>query len=102
MIGLKIFCLLPSLTMADVVQGVVGELLGIEIWGRLGREGSRKIQRGVGGYLLLHYSVCLGLLILNETARYVNKLGLSCAKLSLASAKLHTSLSSDQLKLATN
>ena len=32
------------------------------------------------------------------------KLGLSCAKLSLASAKLHTSLSlsSDQLKLATN
>ena len=33
-----------------------------------------------------------------------NKLGLSCAKLSLASAKLHTSLSlsSDQLKLATN
>ena len=29
-----------------------------------------------------------------------NKLGLSCAKLSLASAKLHTS--SDQLKLATN
>ena len=32
----------------------------------------------------------------------MNKLGLSCAKLSLASAKLHTSLSSDQLKLATN
>ena len=31
-----------------------------------------------------------------------NKLGLSCAKLSLAAAKLHTSLSSDQLKLATN
>ena len=31
-----------------------------------------------------------------------NKLGLSCAKLSLASAKLHTSLSSDQLKIATN
>ena len=31
-----------------------------------------------------------------------NKLGLSCAKLSLASAKLHTSLSSDQLMLATN
>ena len=31
-----------------------------------------------------------------------NKLGLSCAKLSLASAKLHTSLSSDQHKLATN
>ena len=30
-----------------------------------------------------------------------NKLGLSCAKLSLASAKLHTSLSSDKLKLAT-
>ena len=27
-------------------------------------------------------------------------MGLSCAKLSLASAKLHTSLSSDQLKLA--
>ena len=33
---------------------------------------------------------------------YENKLGLSCAKLSLASAKLHASLSSDQLKLATN
>ena len=32
----------------------------------------------------------------------IYKLGLSCAKLSLASAKLHTSLSSDQLKLATN
>ena len=31
-----------------------------------------------------------------------NKLGLSCARLSLAPAKLHTSLSSDQLKLATN
>ena len=31
-----------------------------------------------------------------------DKLGLSCAKLRLASAKLHTSLSSDQLKLATN
>ena len=31
-----------------------------------------------------------------------DKLGLSCAKLSLASAKLHTSLSSDKLKLATN
>ena len=30
-----------------------------------------------------------------------NKLGLSCAKLRLASAKLHTSLSLDQLKLAT-
>ena len=34
--------------------------------------------------------------------KFNNKLGLSCAKLSLASAKLHTSLSSDQLKLATN
>ena len=32
----------------------------------------------------------------------INKLGLSCAKLSLASAKLHASLSSEQLKLATN
>ena len=31
-----------------------------------------------------------------------NKLGLSFAKLSLASAKLHSSLSSDKLKLATN
>ena len=31
-----------------------------------------------------------------------HKLGLSCAKLSLASAKLHTSLSSDKLKLPTN
>ena len=31
-----------------------------------------------------------------------DKLGLSCAKLSLASAKLHTSLSSDKLNLATN
>ena len=31
-----------------------------------------------------------------------NKLGLSCAKHSLASAKLQTSLSLDQLKLATN
>ena len=31
-----------------------------------------------------------------------NKLELSYAKLSLASAKLHTSLSSDKLKLATN
>ena len=42
---------------------------------------------------------------LAEWAEYterVNKLGLSCAKLSVASAKLHTSLSSDQLKLATN
>ena len=38
----------------------------------------------------------------NITIKYKNKLGLSCAKLSLASAKLHTSLSSDQLKLATN
>ena len=28
-----------------------------------------------------------------------NKLGLSCAKLSLASTKIHTSLSLDQLKL---
>ena len=35
-------------------------------------------------------------------AKISDKLGLSCAKLSLASAKLHTSLSSDQLKLATN
>ena len=32
----------------------------------------------------------------------MNKLGLSCAMLSLASAKFHTSLSLDQLKLATN
>ena len=31
-----------------------------------------------------------------------NKLGLSCTKLSLASAKLHTSLISDQHKLASN
>ena len=31
-----------------------------------------------------------------------NKLGLSCAKLSLAPVKLPTSLISDQLKLATN
>ena len=30
----------------------------------------------------------------------LNKLGMSCAKLILASAKLPTSLSSDQLKLA--
>ena len=38
----------------------------------------------------------------NQIHKKKNKLGLSCAKLSLASAKLHTSLSSDQLKLATN
>ena len=31
-----------------------------------------------------------------------NKLGLSCTKLSLPLAYLHTSLSSDQLKLATH
>ena len=38
-----------------------------------------------------------------KLVKYIlNKLGLSCAKLRLASAKLHTSLSSDQLKLATN
>ena len=47
--------------------------------------------------------VCMG--IKGEIVGYlywINKLGLSCAKLSLALAKLHTSLSSDKLKLATN
>ena len=42
------------------------------------------------------------LVIIGVNKKNRNKLGLSCAKLSLTSAKLHTSLSSDQLKLATN
>ena len=38
----------------------------------------------------------------DQDKKQFNKLGLSCAKLSLASAKLYASLSSDQLKLAAN
>ena len=48
--------------------------------------------------LILKWSIMLEKINVIEI---YNKLGLSCAKLRLASAKLPTSLSSDQLKLAT-
>ena len=43
-----------------------------------------------------------GALSVSKCDKIRNKLGLSWAKLSLAQAKLPTTLSSDQLKLATN
>ena len=49
-----------------------------------------------------HVAACVPIFSFGMGRNIKNKLGLSCAKLSLASAKLHTSLSSDQLKLATN
>ena len=71
--------------------------------------GGPKLANGVYPYVngqsgqLLQISFLTHALLLREKlTREENKLGLSCAKLSLASAKLHTSLSSDQLKLATN
>ena len=64
MICMKISVRLSSLTIADVVQGSVGEVLGIVLWVRLGREGSRNIQFFIGGCLLLGYTFLLGLQIM--------------------------------------
>lgn len=47
---------LPNLSLTEIVQGVLGEVTTSVLWGRLGREGSRKIQLFIGGYLLLLYS----------------------------------------------
>ena len=47
---------LPQLTLTEVVQGIVGEVSSIVLWGRTGREGSRKIQLWIGGNLLILYT----------------------------------------------
>ena len=64
---LKLCGKLPHLTLADLVQGAVGELTSIVLWGQTGREGSRIIQAVMGGYLLLLYSVILVWVIANPT-----------------------------------
>ena len=61
---------LPHLTLADLVQGAVGELTSIVLWGQTGREGSRVIQAVMGGYLLFLYSVILVVVLANPTGLY--------------------------------
>ena len=54
---------LPHLSLTEIVQGVLGELTSIALWGRTGREGGRKIQAWIGGYLVLIYTGLLGLAV---------------------------------------
>ena len=54
---------LQQLRVAEIVQGVVGEMTSIVLWGETGREGSREIQAVMGGYLTLLYSTILALVI---------------------------------------
>ena len=58
---LKMCGKLPHLSGADLVQGSVGEVTTIVLWGDAGREGSRRIQAMVGGYILMLYSAGLAL-----------------------------------------
>jgi hypothetical protein len=50
---------LPDQSLAEIVQGLFGECTSIVLWGSTGREGSRKIQLWVGGYLLFLYTAVL-------------------------------------------
>ena len=56
---LKLFGYLKDFSMADLYRGTAAELTSIVLWGDAGREGSRKIQVWIGGYLLVTYSVFL-------------------------------------------
>ena len=58
---LKMCGKLPHLSLADVMQGIIGEVTSIVLWGNTGREGSRNIQLWIGGYLLIIYTTILGL-----------------------------------------
>ena len=71
---------LPHLTLTEIVQGVVGEMTSIVLWGRTGREGCRKLQLWLGGYLLLLYT---GLLVLANTR--TNDIPLELSAILLAS-----------------
>ena len=53
------------LSVADLVQGTMGELTSIVLWGNTGREGSRIIQTLIGGYFLILYSTMV--LLLNNS-----------------------------------
>jgi hypothetical protein len=54
---------LPHLSLTENVQGLIGEMTSIVLLGTTGREGSRKIQLLVGGYLLILYTVVLALVL---------------------------------------
>merc|ERR1719318_2173711 len=54
---------MPHLSLTEIVQGLVGEVSSIVLWGTTGREGSRKIQLWVGGYLLLLHTLVLALML---------------------------------------
>jgi len=61
---------IPHLSLTDIVQGVVGEMTSIVLWGRTGREGSRKLQLWVGGYLLLLYTGLLAWVMALHDGRF--------------------------------
>ena len=71
------------------------------LFGYIGKIGNIQDIRILGDTLFFYKNMTFKNMRL-EMSKNKNKLGLSCAKLSLASAKLYTSLSSHQLKLATN
>ena len=52
-----------ELLVADLAKGTAGELSSIVLWGNTGREGSRVIQLWIGGYLLVVYSIFLGMVL---------------------------------------
>ena len=56
---LKLCGFLQDFLVADLARGTAGELTSIVLWGNTGREGSRKIQLWIGGYILVLYSAFL-------------------------------------------
>ena len=46
-------CFLPTLTVGEVVQGVISEAFTITVWGKNGREGSRGVQLAMAVYHLV-------------------------------------------------
>ena len=56
---LKLCGYLEDFSIADLGRGTAGEITSIVLWGNTGREGSRKIQVWVRGYLLIIYSAFL-------------------------------------------
>ena len=45
-------CFLPTLSVGEVVQGVISEAFTITVWGKNGREGSRGVQLAMAVYHL--------------------------------------------------
>jgi len=50
-------CFLPTLTVGEVVQGVISEAFTITVWGKNGREGSRGVQLAMAVYYLVLHTV---------------------------------------------